>query len=122
MIVMIPNFCFGNPPSIFAFVTLLFRVIHDEIKEFSCGMCGYSTSRKRTLDKHMKQLHMENIPIPNGFEQVMAEEQDHSQTMKLEQVGPAEMRFNWSNVAVSQEHYVVQPLTNQDVRSNRELG
>ena len=106
----------------FAFVILLFRVIHDEIKEFSCGMCGYSTSRKRTLDKHMKQLHMENIPIPDGFGQVMAEEQDHSQTMKLEQVGPAEIKVNWSNITGLQEHYVVQPLTNQDVRSNRELG
>ena len=108
----------------FAFVILLFRVIHDEIKEYSCGVCGYNTSRKRTLDKHMKQVHCdwENVTMPNAFvEQVMVA-QDLGQTMKLEQVGPAEMRVNWSNVSGLQEHYVVQPLTNQDVRSNRELG
>ena len=105
----------SNPPSIFAYVNLLFRVIHDEIKEYSCGVCGYNTSRKRTLDKHMKQVHWdwENVTMPNGLvEQVMVA-QDLGQAMKLEQVGPDEIRVNWPKVELQEPHgHVVQPLTN----------
>ena len=108
---------YTNPPSVFSYVNLLFRVIHDDIKEFSCGVCGYKTSRKRTLDKHMKQLHWENVSMPNGFESVFVPAQvlcEISSNMKLEQVGPAEIRVNWSKVGLNEpvDLNVVQPLTN----------
>ena len=75
---------------------------HDLIKEFSCSLCGYNTSRKRTLDKHMKQLHWELASLPNVNEEVLAAN-DRGQAMKLEQDGPNEMKINWLEV--------VQPLT-----------
>ena len=61
----------------------LFRVIHEGIKEFSCGICGYMTSRKRTLGKHMSTLHayeyaVQETSVASQFNYVKVEQNEYS--------------------------------------------
>ena len=58
------------------------RVIHEGIKEHSCDICGFMTSRKRTLGKHMSTLHpyeyaVQESQLGNGYVKLEQNEQMH---------------------------------------------